>query len=85
MTENDVYNSGLETINIPTDEVDKLHLPTREKFPQLYRVIDRQKINELKTGSVEGKKEETIRSLAEEIRQEVTKTLQKVSRAMTLD
>ena len=49
----------------------------REAYPHLYRTLDKIKISESKQESVVGlKKEETLASMAEEIRQNLTKTMQ---------
>lgn len=83
---NDTYQSGLETINIPTSDIDQLHLPSREGYPQLFRVLDKKKINETRINDSmaagvtgERRKDDTIVSqAAEDVKQSLQQTLQKV-------
>lgn len=53
-------------------------MPTRDKQPQLFRVLDKMKIVETKTISGEGKRDETMASFVEDVKQSITRTLQKV-------
>ena len=85
---NDTDQSGLETINIPTSDIDQLHLPSREGYPQLFRVLDKKKVNETRINDSmaagvtgERRKDDTIISqAAEEVKQSLQQTLQKVGR-----
>lgn len=89
---NDAYQSGLETINIPTADIDQLHLPTRDKFAQLFRVLDKRKVNETKVNDSmaatsptgDKRKDDSIVSqAAEEVKQSLQQTLQKVGEDLT--
>lgn len=64
---------------IPTEQIDHLQMPSREHYPQLFRVLDKLKINETMTQKSEAKKDETMASFVEDVRQSVTKTLQKAT------
>jgi hypothetical protein len=75
---NDAYNSGLDTVNIPTEDLDQLHLPTRETHQNLFRVLDKKKVNETRQLSKEGNKDETLNSALEDVKSNLNRTIQKV-------
>lgn len=54
-------------------------MPNRQKFPQLFRVLDKLKIADTKTISGMGKKDETMASFVEEVKQSISRTLQQAN------